>query len=144
MDATTNFSLGLAQVSESKADTPGRRLLNRQTLQRISTGISLISLALGFAILGVLIIVNRHQADLNGFSGGSWVAIVGGISAILVGTAFLVAACLHLRFCARRTAALSVRRQPVRLSFSKREARSGQQEASTQCLSLLLTHPMEV
>jgi hypothetical protein len=27
---------------------------------------SLLSEAIGFAILGILIIVNRHQADLNG------------------------------------------------------------------------------
>jgi hypothetical protein len=35
--------------------------------------------------------VNRHQADLNGLAGGSAVAIIGGISVILVGAVFLVA-----------------------------------------------------
>jgi len=39
--------------------------------------------------LRFLIIINRHQADLNGLAGGSAVAIVGGISALLVGTVFL-------------------------------------------------------
>jgi hypothetical protein len=58
------------------------------------------SLSLGFSIFGMLIIVKRHQADLDGLCGGSSVATVGGIGAILVGTAFLVAACLHWRFCA--------------------------------------------
>ncbi len=99
MEATYNFSLRLAQRTESKAETTNR-LLMRQTLQKISTGMSLISLSLGFSIFGMLIIVNRHQADLDGLCGGSSVAMVGGIGAILVGTAFLVAACLHWRFCA--------------------------------------------
>jgi hypothetical protein len=31
---------------------------------------SLIGEAIGFSILGILMIVNRPQADLNGFSGG--------------------------------------------------------------------------
>jgi hypothetical protein len=99
MDATYNFRLRFAQRTESKAETTNR-LLMRQTLQKISTGMSLISLSLGFSIFGMLIIVNRHQADLDGLCGGSSVATVGGIGAILVGTAFLVAACLHCRFCA--------------------------------------------
>jgi hypothetical protein len=69
-----------------------------RTLQKISTGVSLISLCLGFWIVGMLIIVNRHRADLNGLSGESSVATAGGIGAILVGMAFLVAACLHWNF----------------------------------------------
>lgn len=95
MDATYNFSLGFA---EGTALTP-ERLLKRQTLQKILTGMSLISLALGFSIVGILVIVNRHQADLQGLTAGSSIAMVGGISAMLVGTAFLVAACLHWKFC---------------------------------------------
>jgi hypothetical protein len=66
-------------------------------------------------------IVNRHQADLNGLAGGSAVAMIGGISALLVGTVFLVAACLHWRFCRRHSAALQVRRQCARLSFPRPE-----------------------
>ena len=69
-----------------------------QTLQIISTRVSLVSLSLGFSIFGMLIIVNQHQADLNDLSGGSSFAMFGGIAAILVGTAFLVAACLHRKF----------------------------------------------
>ena len=80
---------------------------------------SLVGEAIGFSILGILIIANRHQADLNGLSGGSSVAIVGGISAILVGTVFLFAACLHWRFCARRPVALPVRRQSARFTFAR-------------------------
>jgi hypothetical protein len=118
MDATANFSLRFAQVSESKVEATDW-VLSRQVLQRIATRISLISEAIGFLILGILIILNRHQADLNGLSGGSSVAIVGGTSAILVGTVFLVAACLHCRFCARHSAALPVRRQSVRFTFAR-------------------------
>jgi hypothetical protein len=46
---------------------------------------------------------------LNGPAGGSAVATIGGISAVLVSTVFLVAACLHWRFCVRHPAAVPVR-----------------------------------
>lgn len=118
MDATSNFSLRFARASESKVRMPDR-LLTRQTLERIATGLSLVGQAFGFSIFGTLIIANRHQADLNDFAGGSFVAMVGGISAILVGTAFLIAACLYWRFCARRSAALPVSRKTARLTFPK-------------------------
>jgi len=97
MDATYNFSLGFAQGRESKTETPNR-LINQKAIQIISTGVSLVSLFLGFSIFGILIIVNQHQAELNDLSGGSSCATFGGIAAILVGTAFLVAACLHRKF----------------------------------------------
>jgi hypothetical protein len=65
----------------------------------------------------MLILVNRHQAELNGLSGGSSVAMVGGIGASLVGTLFLVAACLHWRLCVRHPVALlSGANPPVALS----------------------------
>jgi len=99
MDATSNFSLGFTQGRESKTKTPNR-LFNQQALQMISTGLSLISLSLGFSIFGILIIVNQHYAELNDLSGHSSLVMVGGVGAILVGTAFLVTACLHWRFCA--------------------------------------------
>ena len=68
-----------------------------QTLQMISTRVSLISMSLGFSIFGILLIVNQHQADLNGLSGSSSFAMFGGIAAIFVGTAFLVTACLNYK-----------------------------------------------
>ena len=80
---------------------------------------SLVSLALGFWVFAMLIIINRHQAELNGLSGGSFVAIVGGIGAFLVGMVFLVAACLHRRFCVRHPIALPVRRQSFRFTFAQ-------------------------
>jgi hypothetical protein len=110
MDATSNFNLRFDEPSESKLRM-AERLLTRQTLARLAAGLSLISQALGFSIFGTLIITNRHQADLNDFAGGSFVAVVCGISAILVGAAFLIAACLYWKFCARRSAALVVSRK---------------------------------
>jgi hypothetical protein len=58
----------------------------QRRLQKISTAISLVGLALGFSGLGLLIIANQHD-------GGA--SFTGGILGILVGAAFLVAACLH-------------------------------------------------
>jgi len=98
MDATYNFSLGFAQGREPKTGTPNRLLFNRQTLQMISTGVSLVSLSLGFSIFGILIIVNPHQADLNDLSSNRFFATLGGVGAILVGAAFLVAGYLHWRW----------------------------------------------
>ena len=69
---------------------------------------------LGFPVFGMLIIVSRHQADPNGLSGDSFVAAAGGICAFLVGIAFLVAACLHWRFCARRSHSPEDGRESVR------------------------------
>jgi hypothetical protein len=88
MDATYNFSLGFAQGRESKTETPNR-LINQKAIEIISTGVSLVSLFLGFSIFGILIIVNQHQAELNDLSGGSSCATFGGIGAILVGDGLL-------------------------------------------------------
>jgi hypothetical protein len=57
-----------------------------------------------------------NLAELNGVSGGSSMVVVGGISAILVGTVFFVTACLYLwdrvrcsgAFRTNRTAFLTV------------------------------------
>jgi hypothetical protein len=117
MDATANFSLRFARAPDSKAETTDW-LLSRQVLQRIATRISLVSEAIGLSIVGILIIMNRHEAGVNGL-GGSAVALIGAISAILVATVFLVAACLHWRFCARHSAELLGTRQPARFTFSR-------------------------
>jgi hypothetical protein len=110
MNAASTFSLGFVPLSESKSKTLGR-LLNRQTVQRIASATSLITQAIGFSFVGMLIIMNRHQSDLNGLSGGSSVAMAGGIGAISVGATFLVAACFYCRFCAKRSAVFSTSRQ---------------------------------
>jgi hypothetical protein len=56
-------------------------------LEKISTAISLFGTAMGFSVLGLLIVVNQHD-------GGA--SIPGGIG-IVLGAAFLIAACLHLK-----------------------------------------------
>ena len=57
-------------------------------LEKISTAISLFGMAMGFSVLGFLIVVNQHD-------GGA--SIPGGIFGILLGAAFLIAACLHFK-----------------------------------------------
>jgi uncharacterized membrane protein YidH (DUF202 family) len=59
-------------------------------LEKISTSISLIVLALGFTLLGLLIVAKDHDGDAS---------IIGGIFGILVGVAFLISACLHWKYC---------------------------------------------
>jgi hypothetical protein len=58
----------------------------QRRLQKISTAISLVGLALGFSALGLLIIAKKHD-------GGA--SITGGILGILLGAVFLIPACLH-------------------------------------------------
>ena len=58
----------------------------QRRLQKISTSVSLVGLALGFSVLGLLIVAKEHD-------GGA--SITGGILGILLGAAFLIAACLH-------------------------------------------------
>jgi hypothetical protein len=62
----------------------------QRRLQKISTAISLVGLALGFSGLGLLIIAKDHD-------GGA--SITGGILGIVVGLAFLIAECLHWKYC---------------------------------------------
>jgi hypothetical protein len=121
MDATSNFGLRFAQASGSDAGVP-ERLLRRQALERTLTGLSLVSQALAFSIFGILIIANRHQADLSDFVGGSFVATVGGAGAILVGTAFTIAAFLYWRFCTRRSTGVAISRKTARLTFARPES----------------------
>jgi hypothetical protein len=108
MNTIANFSIWFGQASELKVDTPDRS----QPLQRMATRISLISGALGFTILGTLIIMNRLQADLDCLSGGSAIAIP-------AGTAFLLGACLHWKFRARLPAALPAGHRLARFTFSR-------------------------
>ena len=58
----------------------------QKRLEKISTAISLLGLALGFSALGLLIIAKEQD-------GGA--SITGGILGILLGAAFLIAASLH-------------------------------------------------
>ena len=58
----------------------------QRRLEKISTAISLFGMAMGFSVLGLLIVVNQHDAGAS---------IPGGIFGILLGATFLIAACLH-------------------------------------------------
>jgi hypothetical protein len=98
------------------------QLLKRAARERIATLLSLISQAVGFSIIGILILATRHQAELNDSAVGGSVAIVGGTSALFVGTAFLIAAVLYWRFCARRSAGLALNRKTTRLTFASPES----------------------
>jgi uncharacterized membrane protein YidH (DUF202 family) len=61
-------------------------MTTQKRLEKISTTISLLGLALGFSALGLLIVAKEHDDAAS---------ITGGILGILLGAAFLVAACLH-------------------------------------------------
>ena len=62
----------------------------QKRLEKISTTISLLGLALGFSALGLLIVAKEYDGAAS---------ITGGILGILLGAAFLIAACLHLKRC---------------------------------------------
>src|SRR4030081_721692 len=100
MNATSIFNLRFVPVTKSKIETPDR-LLSRLTLQRIASATTLLSQAIGFFAVGMLMIENRHQSDLNGLSGGSSVAMAGGIGEILVRPVLLLALLFYCRFFAR-------------------------------------------
>jgi len=109
MDATYNFGFELTQERTAKSASPNR-FLNQHTLERISTGISLVVLSLGFPIFGILIMVNQRQADLSDLSNHSSLAPLGGIVSILVGAAFLIGSCLHWNRCARFRKQLAIKK----------------------------------
>jgi hypothetical protein len=58
----------------------------QRRVAKISTAISLLGLAPWFSVLGLLIVANEHDGSTS---------IIGGIIGILLGAAFLIAACLH-------------------------------------------------
>jgi hypothetical protein len=70
MDATSNFSLSFAQGLGLTAEM-AEQLFKRAALKRIATGLSLISQAVGFSIVGLLILATRPQAELNDSANGS-------------------------------------------------------------------------
>ena len=66
--------------------------------QKISAGISLVILSLGFSLLGLLSFANKPHADLaNVPCVGSAPCIAGSAASLLVGTTFLVASCVYWR-----------------------------------------------
>jgi hypothetical protein len=117
MGATHIFSFGSTQRIEPNSIL-SERLLKRQSQQQLWTQMSLISLSLGFLVLGTLIMVHPPLANWQDLSSDSPFATVGGLGAILVGLAFTVAACHHWRARTRRSPLPEARRDCVRLAFS--------------------------
>jgi uncharacterized membrane protein YidH (DUF202 family) len=58
----------------------------QKRLEKISTAISLFALALGFSVLGLLIVAKGREDAAS---------VAGGILGIFLGATFLIAACLH-------------------------------------------------
>ena len=76
----------------------------QRRLEKISTSLSLVGLALGFSVLGLLIVAKEHDDGAS---------ITGGILGILVGVAFLTAACLHWKSCHRIQGRFQVEEAPA-------------------------------
>jgi hypothetical protein len=67
-------------------------------LKRTSAGISLVMLALGFSLLGVLSFINRLQGELAIASAVEQnFCVAGSAVSVLAGATFLIAACLYWR-----------------------------------------------
>jgi len=76
----------------------------QRQLEKISTAISLFGMAMGFSVLGLLIVVNQHD-------GGA--SIPGGIFGILLGAAFLIAVCLYWKRCDQIQSGFQVEEVPA-------------------------------
>jgi hypothetical protein len=77
---------------------------------KISTTISLLGLVLGFSALGLLIVAKEHDGAAS---------ITGGILGILLGAAFLIAACLHWKCVGQIQSGFRVRKFQQPKSFLK-------------------------
>ena len=65
-------------------------------LEKTSTSISMVILALGFAALGLVSFTTKHQGGVtNGLPFENAFAMIGGTISILIGATFLVAAYLY-------------------------------------------------
>jgi len=65
-------------------------------LKRISAGVSLVMLALGFSLLGILSFMNRLQGDLVVASAlEENCCVAGSALSVLAGVIFFVAACIY-------------------------------------------------
>ncbi len=70
----------------------------QRRLHKISAGVSLVILSLGFSFLGLLSFVNKPHADLaNVPCLNSASCIAGSAASLLASTTFLVASCAYWR-----------------------------------------------
>ena len=76
----------------------------QKRLEKISTAVSLLGLALGFSALGLLIVAREHD-------GGA--SITGGILGIFLGAAFLIATCLNWKRCDKIQGGFQVEEVPA-------------------------------
>jgi hypothetical protein len=75
----------------------GKEPMSRN-LKRASTGISLVMLALGFSLLGVLSFLNRLQGELAiAPMVEQNCCVAGSAVSVFAGSVFLIAACLYWR-----------------------------------------------
>ena len=88
----------------------------QRRLQKISTAISLVGLALGFSVLGLLIIAKEHD-------GGS--SITGGILGILLGVAFMIAARRHWKCCDQIQGGFQIEEVPAAEIVSEMQQAAG-------------------
>jgi hypothetical protein len=92
-------ALAPALEDQCRSRIPETALMKSQTrLQKISAGISLVILSLGFSSLGLLSFVNKPHADLANIPQvGTASCIAGTAASLLAGTTFLVASCVYWR-----------------------------------------------
>jgi hypothetical protein len=76
----------------------------QKRLEKISTTISLLGLALGFSALGLLIVAKERDDAAS---------ITGGILGILLGAAFLIAACLRWKYVGQIQSGFRVEEVPA-------------------------------
>ena len=88
----------------------------QRRLEKISIAISLLGLALGFSVLGLLIIAKEHD-------GGA--SITGGILGILLGAVFLIAACRHWKCCGQIQGGFQVEEVPAAEIVSEMQQAAG-------------------
>ncbi len=69
-----------------------------RNIKRTSAGISLVMLALGFSLLGILSFINRQQGEFSLASAVEQSCCVAGSAvSVLAGGVFLLAACIYWR-----------------------------------------------
>jgi hypothetical protein len=80
-----------AQQMETK-DAVGRK----NYLRRAAPRISIVILALGFSVLGILSLMNKHQVcAASGLTFEDASSIIGGTASFMLGGIFLIAGCLR-------------------------------------------------
>ena len=106
-------------------------------LKRISAGVSLIMLALGFSLLGILSFMNRLQGELAmGSALEKNCCVAGSALSMLAGAVFFVAACIYWsRWPAEPPAAGEDERNSSRVRWGR--VTSGQSKAT-----LLASEPL--